>query len=169
MWNFDAFELVEELPSGKYAYDMVWVDEWRGGKVRSRLCVRQFKAEGHRDDFFAGTPDTFFIKYSLAKATSCKNVLDINQEFKRDPKATKIGTKWDVTNTSTKTKPLIKARLVGKEFADDTKKGELFAGMLGLPALRYFVSKLATNKCGEERKGVATEDPRSQLDGVESL
>ena len=27
--------------------------------VRSRLCVRQFKAEGLRDDLFAGTPDTF--------------------------------------------------------------------------------------------------------------
>ena len=39
MLNFDAFELVEELPSGKYAYDMVWVDEWRGERVKSRLCV----------------------------------------------------------------------------------------------------------------------------------
>ena len=39
MLNFDAFELVEELPPGKYAYDMVWVDEWRGERVKSRLCV----------------------------------------------------------------------------------------------------------------------------------
>ena len=31
MLNFDAFELVEELPPGKCAYDMVGVDEWRGG------------------------------------------------------------------------------------------------------------------------------------------
>ena len=38
---------------------MVWVDEWRGDRVRSRLCVRQFKAEGLRDDLIAGTPDTF--------------------------------------------------------------------------------------------------------------
>ena len=29
MLNFDAFELVDELPPGKHAYDMVWVDEWR--------------------------------------------------------------------------------------------------------------------------------------------
>ena len=59
MLNFDAFELVDELPPGKHAYDMVWVDEWRGDRVRSRLCVRQFKAEWLRDDLFAGTPDTF--------------------------------------------------------------------------------------------------------------
>ena len=37
MLNFDAFDLVEELPPGKHAYDMVWVDEWRGDRVRSRL------------------------------------------------------------------------------------------------------------------------------------
>ena len=36
MLNFDAFKLVEEL----LAYAMVWVDEWRGDKVRSRLCAR---------------------------------------------------------------------------------------------------------------------------------
>ena len=63
MLNFDAFELVNELPPRKYAYDMVWVDEWRGDRVRSRLCVRQFKAEGIRNDLFAGTLDTFFINY----------------------------------------------------------------------------------------------------------
>ena len=83
---------------------------------------------------------------------------------------------------------MIKARLVGKEFADDTKKGELFAGTPGLPLLRYSVSKRATNKCSEERECVGAmdvknaflygrarrpifievpaEDPRSQLDGV---
>ena len=72
MLNFDAFELVDDLLPGKYAYDIVWVDEWRGDRVRSRLCVRQFKAEGLRNDLFAGTPDTFFIKGLLAKASSCK-------------------------------------------------------------------------------------------------
>ena len=29
MLNFDACELMEELHPGKYAYDMVWVDEWQ--------------------------------------------------------------------------------------------------------------------------------------------
>ena len=53
--------------------------------MRSRLCVRQFKAEGLRDDLFAGTPDTFFIKYLLARAASCKDfgvlVIDISVAF----------------------------------------------------------------------------------------
>ena len=33
----------------------------------SRLCVRQFMAEGLKDDLFAGTPVTFFVKYLVAK------------------------------------------------------------------------------------------------------
>ena len=73
MLNFDAFELVEELLPGKYSCDMVWVDEWRVDRVRSRLCVRQVRAEGLRDDLLAETPGTFFIKYLLAKAASCKD------------------------------------------------------------------------------------------------
>ena len=59
MLNFDVFELMDELPPEKHAYDMVWVDEWRGDRVKSRLCVRQFEAEGLREDLFAVTPDTF--------------------------------------------------------------------------------------------------------------
>ena len=39
MLNFDAFELVNELPPEKHASDMVWIDEWRGDRLRSRLCV----------------------------------------------------------------------------------------------------------------------------------
>ena len=39
-------------------------------------------------------------------------VIAKEEEFKRDPKAIKIGTKWVVTNNGTKTKPMIKARLV---------------------------------------------------------
>ena len=74
MLNSDASQLVEEKPPGKYACDMVRrVDEWRGDRVRSRLCVRQLKAEGVTDVLFAGTPDTFFIKSLLAKAASCKD------------------------------------------------------------------------------------------------
>ena len=84
MLNFDAFDLVDELLPRKHANDMVWVDEWRGDRVRSRLCVRQFKA-GLRDDLFAGTPDTFFIKYLLAKAASFNDsgllVVDISVAF----------------------------------------------------------------------------------------
>ena len=53
--------------------------------MRSRLCVRQFKAEGLRDDLFAGTTDTFFTKHLLAKAASCNDfgllVVDISVAF----------------------------------------------------------------------------------------
>ena len=83
--NFDAFELVDDLLPRKHAYDMVCVDEWQGDRVRSRLCVRQFKSAGLWDDLFAGTPDTFFSKYLLAKAASCKDfgilVIDISVAF----------------------------------------------------------------------------------------
>ena len=85
MLNFDAFELEDELLPGKHAYDMVKVSEWRGDRVRSRFCVRQFKAEGLRDDLFAGTPDMFLIEYLLAKVASCKDfgllVVDISAAF----------------------------------------------------------------------------------------
>ena len=46
MLNFDAFDLVEELLPRKHAYDMIWVDEWRGDRVRSRLCVRSSRPRG---------------------------------------------------------------------------------------------------------------------------
>ena len=36
------------------------------------MARRQFKAEEIRNDLFAGTLDTFFIKYLLTKAASCK-------------------------------------------------------------------------------------------------
>ena len=48
--------------------------------------MRQFKVKGIRDDLFAGTTDTFFIKYLLAKAVSCKDfgslVVDMSVAFK---------------------------------------------------------------------------------------
>ena len=73
------------LPEGKHTDDMVWVDEWRGDRVRSRLCVRQFRTEGLRDDRFVGTPDTFVINYLSAKAASFKDfgifVIDISVAF----------------------------------------------------------------------------------------
>ena len=86
MLNFDAFELVDDLPPRKHACDMVWVDEWRGDRVRSRLCVCvSSRPRQLQDDLFAGTPDTFFIKYLLAKAASCKDfgilVIDISVAF----------------------------------------------------------------------------------------
>ena len=47
------------------------------------MCVSSRPRD--RDDLFAGTPDTFFIKYLLAKAASCKDfgilVIDISVAF----------------------------------------------------------------------------------------
>ena len=74
MLNFDAFEVVDELPPRKHAYNMVWVDKWRGDRVRSRLCVRQFKAEGLRDDLFARTPDTFFHQIFVGKSSELQGL-----------------------------------------------------------------------------------------------
>ena len=76
---------MEKLLPGKYANDMVGVDQWRGGRVGSRLCVRQLEVEGLRSDLFAGTLDTFFIKYLFAKAASCRDfgvlVVDVSVAY----------------------------------------------------------------------------------------
>ena len=80
----------------------------------------------------------------------------------RDPKAIKIGTKWLVTKKCTKTRPKVKARSVGREFADDIKAGELFARTLGLPASRYCVSTPNTHHCSAtNRVCVAVIDVKS--------
>ena len=69
MLNFDVFELMDELPPQKHAYDMVWVDEWRGDRVRSRLCVRQFKAEGSEKICLRGRQTRF---HQLFFGQSCE-------------------------------------------------------------------------------------------------
>ena len=49
------------------------------------MCASVSRPRDSRDDLFAGTPDTFFIKYLLAKAASCKDfgilVIDISVAF----------------------------------------------------------------------------------------
>ena len=76
MLNFAAFELVDDLPPRKHAYDMVWVDEWRGDRVRSRLCVRQFKAEGLRDDLFARNARHVFHQVFVGKRQRVARTLE---------------------------------------------------------------------------------------------
>ena len=53
--------------------------------MRSRLCVRQLKAEGLKDDLVAGTPDTFSSSIFWPKVASCKDfgllVVDIRVAF----------------------------------------------------------------------------------------
>ena len=41
-------------------------------KVRSKVCVQQFTAEQSRDDKFAGTPETFFMRCLICRAASGK-------------------------------------------------------------------------------------------------
>ena len=66
--NLFEFDAVEDctLEDGEQAYDFVWVEDWRGPDVRSRLALRQFKSEeGKRFDVFAATPDAFFLRWQL--------------------------------------------------------------------------------------------------------
>ena len=53
--------------------------------MRSRLCVRQLKAEGLRDELFAERQTRSSSKYLLATAASCKDfglpVVDISVAF----------------------------------------------------------------------------------------
>ena len=53
---------------------------------------------------------------------------------------------------------MIKARFVGSSLPMTQRRAGLFAETPALSPLRYLVSKLATNKCGEERKCVAVMD-----------
>ena len=84
--------------------------------IREEDWVNHKMDEGNFDHKWSCESSTKMRVYEIVK----------KEEFKRDPKAVKIGTMWLVTNKSKKIKSMIKARLVVKEFADDTKKGELF-------------------------------------------
>ena len=63
MTNIVVFHAVEdtELSLGEKALDMIWVEEWRGEEVRSRLCVREVTTE-KRLDMFSQIPDSFFTR-----------------------------------------------------------------------------------------------------------
>ena len=54
VWSLDAFDEVEEGPTGHRAYDMSVQVKWCSDFVRSRLGVRPFGAEGRRDGIFCG-------------------------------------------------------------------------------------------------------------------
>ena len=55
-------DLVVELPPGNTLMTWFWIDEWRGDRVRSRLCMLQIKAEGLRDDFVCGNDKHVFYQ-----------------------------------------------------------------------------------------------------------
>ena len=61
--------------------------------------------------------------------------------------AVDVDAKWVITNKGTRASPQIKARLVCREFAQkDGRDGELFAGTLGLTAVRLLLSMHCTGK-----------------------
>ena len=65
-------------------------------------------------------------------------------QMESDPDGIKIDAKWVVTQKGTPAAPIIKARLVAREFAAGDKRDDLFARTPGLNALRYAVSQAAT-------------------------
>ena len=67
MLKFDAFDLVEELPPGKHAYDMVWVYEWRGDREVTTLCVNS-RPRGSETICVR----EHWTRFLLAKVASCK-------------------------------------------------------------------------------------------------
>ena len=84
--DFDGYEELYELPSPRpKVYDTTWRDEWRGDQVRSRLCVREYKSEGSRNDTFACTPDTWFLRYVVSRASMDRDlailIVDISVAF----------------------------------------------------------------------------------------
>ena len=57
----------------------------RGGDVRSRLAIRQYKTKEKRDDVFAPTQDTFFPRYQVYRLSNDRNlaamILDVSVAF----------------------------------------------------------------------------------------
>ena len=97
--NLILFNAIKDttLEEGEHAYSMVWVEEWRGDEVRSRLVVRQYNTEGKRDDLFAGTPDAFFSRFQLHRASCNKDwavmIVDVSVAFMHAPIQEKIKVK----------------------------------------------------------------------------
>ena len=111
------------------------------------------------------------------------------KEFKIDPKAIKMATKWVVTNKDTHkhTKPTINVRFVGREFADDAKKGGAVCRNARASRVAVFGLQTCSRRCAsrspcrrDELKrrlqkwralrptciDVKAEDPTDQHDGV---
>ena len=68
------------------------------------------------------------------------------ESMERDEEEKIISIKWVNTNEGTEEHPIAKARLVSCEFNTGDKGGELFAGTLGLMAMRAVISRAMT-KC----------------------
>ena len=97
--------------------------------VDPELVSREEEWVNHKVDEEKFDPKLVAVakQWELRKFEKLKihEIVSEKEEFKHDPEEIKIGTKWVVTNKGTKTKPMIKAPLEGKEFADDTTKEKL--------------------------------------------
>lgn len=75
----------------------------------------------------------------------------MKEQLVTDGNAVLVDTKWVVTNKGTADKPIPKARLVAREYAND-RRHDLFAGTPGIQLVRYVVSTAMTAKPGVKRK-----------------
>ena len=82
--HFDAVADCATPDEGDTVCDMIWVEEWRGDEVRSRLAVRQLRGE-KRLDTFAAMPDSFFVRFQLLKCSANKDfavlIIDVSVAF----------------------------------------------------------------------------------------
>ena len=84
------FEAAQDIIPEKddTVYDMTWVEEWRGDLVRCRLCIRQYN-DGYRSDCFSGTPDSFFVRFQMIKASTDRGrasmIVDVSVAFMHSP------------------------------------------------------------------------------------
>ena len=84
------FEAVQDIVPEKddTVYDTTWVEEWRGDLVRGRLCIRQYN-DGYRSDCFSGTPDSFFVRFQMMKASTDRGrtimIVDVSVAFMHSP------------------------------------------------------------------------------------
>ena len=69
----------------------------------------------------------------------------LRTDLENDENVVWIGTEWVVTSRGSNFSLVIRARLVGQEFSDNTMRGELFAGPPGLTAMRYLICVSATS------------------------
>ena len=85
------------------------------------------------------------------------------QEFKFDPVAINIGTEWVCHKQRHTDEAKIKAQFLGRDFADDTKKGELLVATPRLPAFQYLVCRHATRKCAAPNLSVSVMDVHKRV------
>ena len=83
------------------------------------------------------------------------------ESMERDEEGKMISIKWVITNQGTEEHPVAKARLVAREFNTADKRGELFAGALGLMAMRTVISRSLTRRENGARRSIMLADVKT--------